>query len=189
MQSQQRFLPRTSYRSKFTELSVLQKNNQRWKISGGVEMRGVHLCPRKGVGNRPVRGGKACSGNFAAEGRSQYRNSLCSFKMFRHQLIAHFLNSKRTSASFHAHLSTLCISMAMAERGGFEPPEACASAVFKTAALNHSTISPDSGKQQPYNMIHFFFFSSVPRCFRVFFTMVLLRRFLLIQMRRHSHIF
>ena len=31
----------------------------------------------------------------------------------------------------------------MAERGGFEPPEAYTSAVFKTAALNHSTISPD----------------------------------------------
>ena len=30
----------------------------------------------------------------------------------------------------------------MAERGRFELPEACASAVFKTAALNHSTISP-----------------------------------------------
>lgn len=30
----------------------------------------------------------------------------------------------------------------MAERGGFEPPETEASAVFKTAALNHSTISP-----------------------------------------------
>ena len=30
----------------------------------------------------------------------------------------------------------------MAEREGFEPPEACTSAVFKTAALNHSTISP-----------------------------------------------
>ena len=30
----------------------------------------------------------------------------------------------------------------MAERAGFEPAEACTSAVFKTAALNHSTISP-----------------------------------------------
>ena len=30
----------------------------------------------------------------------------------------------------------------MAERGRFELPDACASAVFKTAALNHSTISP-----------------------------------------------
>ena len=33
----------------------------------------------------------------------------------------------------------------MAERGRFELPEACASAVFKTAALNHSTISPHIG--------------------------------------------
>ena len=30
----------------------------------------------------------------------------------------------------------------MAEKEGFEPSEAYASAVFKTAALNHSTISP-----------------------------------------------
>ena len=30
----------------------------------------------------------------------------------------------------------------MAERARFELAEACASAVFKTAALNHSTISP-----------------------------------------------
>ena len=30
----------------------------------------------------------------------------------------------------------------MAERGRFELPEAFTSAVFKTAALNHSTISP-----------------------------------------------
>ena len=30
----------------------------------------------------------------------------------------------------------------MAERAGFEPAEACTSAVFKTDALNHSTISP-----------------------------------------------
>ena len=31
----------------------------------------------------------------------------------------------------------------MAEREGFEPSVTCATAVFKTAALNHSTISPD----------------------------------------------
>ena len=30
----------------------------------------------------------------------------------------------------------------MAERGGFEPPEGYPSSVFKTDALNHSTISP-----------------------------------------------
>ena len=30
----------------------------------------------------------------------------------------------------------------MAEKEGFEPSESCPSAVFKTAALNHSTISP-----------------------------------------------
>ena len=30
----------------------------------------------------------------------------------------------------------------MAEEEGFEPSESCPSAVFKTAALNHSTILP-----------------------------------------------
>ena len=30
----------------------------------------------------------------------------------------------------------------MAEKEGFEPSESCPSAVFKTAALNHSTILP-----------------------------------------------
>jgi hypothetical protein len=36
----------------------------------------------------------------------------------------------------HGRLSRL------AEREGFEPPEACASTVFKTAAIDHSAISP-----------------------------------------------
>ena len=31
----------------------------------------------------------------------------------------------------------------MAEREGFEPPETCASTVFKTAAFDHSAISPN----------------------------------------------
>ncbi len=35
----------------------------------------------------------------------------------------------------------------MAERVGFEPTEACTSAVFKTAALNHSTTSPIGDKK------------------------------------------
>ena len=34
------------------------------------------------------------------------------------------------------------LSVKMAERGGFEPPEGYPSSVFKTDALNHSTISP-----------------------------------------------
>ena len=32
--------------------------------------------------------------------------------------------------------------MAMAEREGFEPPNSCPSTVFKTAAFDHSAISP-----------------------------------------------
>ena len=36
----------------------------------------------------------------------------------------------------------------MAERGGFEPPEGYPSSVFKTDALNRSTISPH-GDVQP----------------------------------------
>ncbi len=31
----------------------------------------------------------------------------------------------------------------LAEREGFEPPEVLPSAVFKTAAIDHSAISPD----------------------------------------------
>ena len=34
------------------------------------------------------------------------------------------------------------VAFRMAEREGFEPPEACASPVFKTGTLNHSDISP-----------------------------------------------
>ena len=32
--------------------------------------------------------------------------------------------------------------MFIAEREGFEPPEPCSSTVFKTAAIDHSAISP-----------------------------------------------
>ena len=38
----------------------------------------------------------------------------------------------------------------MAEEEGFEPSESCPSAVFKTAALNHSTILPLYKKQYFY---------------------------------------
>jgi hypothetical protein len=37
---------------------------------------------------------------------------------------------------------TLCGRLTKAEREGFEPPEACTSTVFKTAAIDHSAISP-----------------------------------------------
>ena len=33
--------------------------------------------------------------------------------------------------------------MFIAERGGFEPPVPLSTAVFKTAVIDHSTISPD----------------------------------------------
>ena len=36
----------------------------------------------------------------------------------------------------------------MAEREGFEPPEAFTSSVFKTDALNHSTISPQKNNDK-----------------------------------------
>ena len=36
----------------------------------------------------------------------------------------------------------------VAEREGFEPPEACASPVFKTGTLNHSDISPESVEER-----------------------------------------
>ena len=38
----------------------------------------------------------------------------------------------------------LMLAVKVAEREGFEPPEACASPVFKTGTLNHSDISPKS---------------------------------------------
>ena len=36
--------------------------------------------------------------------------------------------------------------MCIAEREGFEPPEVLPSTVFKTAAIDHSAISPDIHK-------------------------------------------
>lgn len=39
----------------------------------------------------------------------------------------------------------VCLNEYLAEREGFEPPEACTSAVFKTAAFDHSAISPENG--------------------------------------------
>ena len=36
-------------------------------------------------------------------------------------------------------------SKTMAEREGFEPPDPCGSTVFKTAAIDHSAISPEIG--------------------------------------------
>ena len=41
--------------------------------------------------------------------------------------------------------STPCCECNMAEREGFEPPEPCGSAVFKTAAIDHSATSPVAG--------------------------------------------
>ena len=43
---------------------------------------------------------------------------------------------------FEERGETVSHKQEMAERGGFEPPEGCPSSVFKTDALNRSTISP-----------------------------------------------
>ncbi len=51
----------------------------------------------------------------------------------------------------------------MAEGVGFEPTEGCPSAVFKTAALNHSTILPRNMRYKivcSINMMQFLNFSS-----------------------------
>ena len=40
------------------------------------------------------------------------------------------------------YLQIQTIVLTLAEREGFEPPDPCESTVFKTAALNHSAISP-----------------------------------------------
>jgi hypothetical protein len=47
----------------------------------------------------------------------------------------------------------------LAEREGFEPPEACTSTVFKTAAFDRSAISP----RQKY-MLRGFFKKKFPFC-------------------------
>ena len=41
----------------------------------------------------------------------------------------------------------------MAERGGFDPPANCSAAVFKTAAINHSTISPSGSIKEQQSRI------------------------------------
>lgn len=38
----------------------------------------------------------------------------------------------------------LCFEILVAEREGFEPPVPCSTTVFKTAAFDHSAISPDT---------------------------------------------
>ena len=43
-------------------------------------------------------------------------------------------------------LIVIVTTMIMAEREGFEPPEPFGSMVFKTTAIDHSAISPDSKK-------------------------------------------
>ena len=51
--------------------------------------------------------------------------------------VRHFLSGMMRSMS-----TPVAADSRMAERGGFEPPEGCPSSVFKTDALNRSTISP-----------------------------------------------
>ena len=53
---------------------------------------------------------------------------------------------------FHTHTHAF-----FAEREGFEPPEACTSTVFKTAAIDHSAISPGAKVQR---------FSKLPKIVR-----------------------
>ena len=43
----------------------------------------------------------------------------------------------------HKKKGPIKIGPFLAEREGFEPPEALTSTVFKTAAIDHSAISPD----------------------------------------------
>ena len=48
----------------------------------------------------------------------------------------------RKIKKLHIKLITNLIWSSAAEREGFEPPEACTSTVFKTAAIDRSAISP-----------------------------------------------
>ncbi len=52
-----------------------------------------------------------------------------------------FKNAFGGLPSFHSGYPAF-LTKKMAEEEGFEPSESCPSAVFKTAALNHSTILP-----------------------------------------------
>ena len=54
--------------------------------------------------------------------------------------------------SFHSGYPAF-LAKKMAEEEGFEPSESCPSAVFKTAALNHSTILPLCEKQFFYSAL------------------------------------
>jgi hypothetical protein len=53
--------------------------------------------------------------------------------------------------SIHTHTQTQTHTR-FAEREGFEPPEACTSTVFKTAAIDHSAISPGAKVQTISNI-------------------------------------
>ena len=61
-------------------------------------------------------------------------------------IIAHPYESKLSRMGYYAktpHLrAALIIALHCAEREGFEPPEPLSSTVFKTAVIDHSTISP-----------------------------------------------
>ena len=52
----------------------------------------------------------------------------------------HILN--RTICSSHSSYPSKNLNLYFAEREGFEPPEVLPSTVFKTAAIDHSAISP-----------------------------------------------
>ena len=51
--------------------------------------------------------------------------------------MAQYLNKKAVYCSYTAYY------IDFAEREGFKPPVPCSTAVFKTAAIDHSAISPE----------------------------------------------
>ena len=59
----------------------------------------------------------------------------------------------KKGCDFHHNLIKICF---VAEREGFEPPEPRSSTVFKTAAIDHSAISPGTKVLSFFESANFF---------------------------------
>ncbi len=66
----------------------------------------------------------------------------------------HFPENKKPLKSFNFNGFRL-FAFLSAEREGFEPPDPCGSTVFKTAAIDHSAISPLQKYKNILNGKHF----------------------------------
>ena len=76
-----------------------------------------------------------------------------------------FIAIKKTIAAKIKSLPIFSEGFLFAEREGFEPPVPLGTAVFKTAVIDHSTISPKGGAKIRYFSCFSKFLSSVRRFF------------------------